>query len=198
MSGDKRATRYIHDSIALKGHIPTYLGLHQANTKTGQHDISSSANSQISTPPPVPDTLLEASQRRDRHERPRALLPSNRDPPRKTKNIIEQSPYASLDRLGTLYQHKKEFVLYKDRQSPFTMGMLQEIKDARKGEFEYKVLMSLSNKHIIRPISAFRWNGTFFLGFEYCRHTLQELLHVHIHLQEQHIQQVAKPVSFGK
>lgn len=197
MDKERRVTQLLHEGIKLKVHVPTKAELQKANdeTRTYSRDTTQPAT-EASRLPTIPQPLLSSSKQRNTSTRPRGISHLRKAPetPRR-KNVLEQSPDTIVDCLATLHQHGLSYVLYQDKEAPYQMGMLREVKDHRKGNFEYKILMSLqSQTHIIKPVFAFLWEGKFSLGLELCRHTLHEILHVHICLKEQHIQQIAKPV----
>ena len=72
--------------------------------------------------------------------------------------------------------------------------MFEEL-DKKAGTTKFDLLKNLSHSNIIKLKHAFINDNLVYLGLEYCRHTVQELIHVHIPLEEYHIRVLAKSVG---
>ncbi|KAK4985838.1 Lysine Methyltransferase 2D [Elasticomyces elasticus] len=64
-------------------------------------------------------------------------------------------------------------------------------RDSREAR-EKECLAVFKHPHIIQIIETFSHNDFFFFGFQYARHTLEELLHTHVRMDERHVQLVAR------
>ena len=104
------------------------------------------------------------------------------------------SPWTVMTRLGVLTQSSQDLILCSSKESFGDLLFIQEVNKER-GEKEFKILSEISHSNIIKVRQAFENNDRVFLGFEYFRHTLQELVCVHLPLEERHIRTISRSVS---
>ena len=103
------------------------------------------------------------------------------------------SPWQSVDRLGTLKQGCMEFILCTAKES-FSDLLLFRETGKEQGKAELDLLEEFSHPNVIRIRQAFENDSYIHLGYEYFRHTLQELVHVHVSLNERHVRTIARSV----
>ena len=72
--------------------------------------------------------------------------------------------------------------------------MFKEVEE-ELGSKELRILEELSHPNVIRVRQVFAWQDRVFMGLEYFRFTLQELLQVHLDMVEDQIQVIAKSVG---
>ena len=113
--------------------------------------------------------------------------------PKRVLQVHQGSPWTRHKRLGTLIQGSSVLSICAPKEPFLDMVMFKET-ESEPGSTETEVLKKLSHINIIALNHAFRKENKMFLGFEYYRHTLQELLHVHLPMQEVQIKVVARSV----
>ncbi|KAF2257506.1 hypothetical protein CC78DRAFT_588461 [Lojkania enalia] len=100
----------------------------------------------------------------------------------------------SLENLGRFTQDTVEWAV-QTRRGHSSLIMVKKL-DRVVGIKEEKVLEQINHKNIIHLNYVLEDADSLFLGFEYCRVTLREILHVHLRLEELHLQYIARSI-FG-
>lgn len=114
-----------------------------------------------------------------------------------TVEISQSSPWTVLSPLGELSQGSLQFVLCMKRSNKADLIMMKRDSLMNiRGELE--VLQSLSHPKIDNLISAFIHEDKIYLGFEYLRCTLEDLLHVHLPFEEPQLEIISSSVSLIK
>ena len=108
---------------------------------------------------------------------------------------IYDSPWKTLARQGNLVQGKYVWsICVYERQ----LVLIKETP-IQTGRDELEKVKKLSNHlHVSTIIQAFQTETSLFLQLEYSRYTLEEVLNVHICLEELHIRMIASSVSMFK
>ena len=105
-----------------------------------------------------------------------------------------QSPWQTVKRLGVFKQGSTRWTICAPKEDFLDLIMFEEL-DKKAGITKFNLLKNLSHPNIIKLKHAFIHDNLVYLGLEYCRHTVQELIHVHIPLEEYHIRVLAKSVG---
>ena len=96
-------------------------------------------------------------------------------------------------RLGDLVQGNQPWTICVDKG---TNGIVMVKRlEAKKGKAKLATFQLLRHRNISQISQVFLDDNWMYLGYEYSRFTLEEILHVHIRLQERQIQVVAISVS---
>ena len=103
-----------------------------------------------------------------------------------------QSPHVT--RLGTLIQGSSKQEVCTSRENFGDLLMFKELEE-ELGSKELRTLEELSHPNIIRVRQVFALQDCIFLGLEYFRFPLQEVLQVHLDMVEDQIQVIAKSVG---
>nr|OQO31363.1 hypothetical protein B0A51_03358 [Rachicladosporium sp. CCFEE 5018] len=101
------------------------------------------------------------------------------------------SQWLEYTQLGILVQGEQEYLICSSRASKklfMFKSMGQVISE------ESRVAIALRHRNIHAAFCEIASNLTIHVGFEYARHTLQELLYVHLPLQESHLRTIAHSV----
>ena len=106
-------------------------------------------------------------------------------------------PWPGFRKLGVLIQGASQLSLCATKGESCGLVMFKEL-DVDQGRNELETLQQISHPNIIKLRQAFEQNSSIFIGFEYYRCTLQEMLHVHISLEEPHVKAIAKSVRCPK
>jgi hypothetical protein len=137
-----------------------------------------------------------------RHPRPQlptiptknALLLKAQLSPEPPQNVLELPPkitsWDNVSRLGDLVQHRSHLSVGICNG---TMIMLKTMNLATGKRILEKTKL-LKHTNIAQVIDTLEENGKLSLMFEYIRFTLEEVLNVHMPLDEPHIRAIAQPV----
>ncbi|KAH7033985.1 hypothetical protein B0J12DRAFT_732031 [Macrophomina phaseolina] len=104
--------------------------------------------------------------------------------------IKGQDPWAYLTRLGTLTQRDLQLTVCISRSKPQNMRMVKAADDV-KGSKEARMINTLRHPNIIRLFEAFRHESQVYLTLEYAPITLEEVVSVHLRLDESHMKLIA-------
>ncbi|KAI9717984.1 MAG: hypothetical protein M1828_007020 [Chrysothrix sp. TS-e1954] len=108
--------------------------------------------------------------------------------------LVNSSPWQGGKRLGVLTQDSSQYTIWTPNKSYLDMLLFKASNDEVQAKVELETLSTLSHVNIVKLRSAYRWENQIYLGLEYCRYTLQELLHVHLPFEEVQIRLVAQTV----
>jgi len=108
-----------------------------------------------------------------------------------------RSPWTAGVRLGDLVQGGERVTLCAAEAGGKEVIMFKKLAK-REGVDEMKVLQQVRHPNIIHLKQAFLDGEFFYLGLEYHRYTLGELLCVHIDLDEPAIQYIAGSVKLAE
>ena len=149
---------------------------------------------------PVP-TVFSPATKSPPVKRPRGLKRRHSDeenkelvPYRSRVEVREESPWGHLLHLGQLEQGSAHLMVCSETGTQPDLMMIKRIK---KGEStrELQALQQLAHPNIIMLVNAFSYDDYLYLETEYCRHTLLELMNVHLRLEEPQIRFIARSVS---
>ncbi|KAE9986986.1 hypothetical protein EG328_004118 [Venturia inaequalis] len=107
-----------------------------------------------------------------------------------SQNVLlhQEKPWLHLRRIGELVQGRDRWLLCETRTG--AISMLKQMSEDR-GRAEFALLSTLHHPSILHVDDSFCYNSQFYLGYEYCRFTLEEVLCVPIKLGEDHIRYIA-------
>ena len=103
-------------------------------------------------------------------------------------------PWSENHLLGTLVQGENEFLLCAPRSKHSDLTIFKKYT-SQTGEKEAEHLQKLSHHNIIKLKQLCKYDGVWYLGFEFYQFTLEEVLHVHLDLEESHIQLISQSVN---
>jgi hypothetical protein len=113
-------------------------------------------------------------------------------PPRQVEAaVIPRSTWVDCVKLGTLVQGGRELLVCCTRNNP-RLFMLKDVGCEVENCVE-KIAM-LQHRHIALASFFIDTESTSYVAFSYTRYTLEELLHIHVTMDESHIRAVALPV----
>ncbi|KAI9747378.1 MAG: cytochrome c1 [Chaenotheca gracillima] len=104
--------------------------------------------------------------------------------------VQERSPWLNVRRLGRLQQDHASHFVCSPNHDFLDMVMYRKVLQEQMVE-ELDVLRRLSHPNILKLRNAFLYQDAIYLETEYCRHTLLEILHVHIPIGEKQIEIIA-------
>lgn len=102
-------------------------------------------------------------------------------------------PWSQGLKLGDLTQGATTWGILSPRESFRDIIMFKKTEH-EAGMHEMEILKRVSHRNIMKLCHVYTHEELIYLGFEYCRHTLQELLHVHLQFQELHLRAIAQSV----
>lgn len=108
--------------------------------------------------------------------------------------VHKASPWIHGLKLGELTQGACCWSIRAPKEQFRDIVMFKE-KEEEAGRKELDILTKIFHPNVVRIRHAYSYEGSIYLGFEYCRHTLHEMLHVHLKMQEAQIKVVARSVS---
>jgi serine/threonine protein kinase len=112
-----------------------------------------------------------------------------------TYQEVRESPWNTLTRQGDLVQGKHVWSICTYKRQ---LVMVRELA-IEAGRRQLEMLKRLSDHpHVSTIKQAFETNDSIFFQLEYSRYTLEEVLSVHICLEESHIRVIASAVSERK
>lgn len=94
-------------------------------------------------------------------------------------------------KLGTLVQGGRELLVCCSRNDQ-RLFMLKDVGVGPNSRVEK--ISTLQHRHIVLASFFIDSESTSYMAFEYTRHTLEELLHTHVTMNEDHIRAIALPV----
>ncbi|PVH95421.1 hypothetical protein DM02DRAFT_600866 [Periconia macrospinosa] len=106
-----------------------------------------------------------------------------------TREIIKEDPWQRSKRLGELIQGERRWTIGMRRS---TIVMLQSKKDVNTCKQLLDRVKPLSHANIACVLNAYESNDQIHLMFEYSRYTLEEILCVHMPLEEVHIRAIVQ------
>lgn len=104
----------------------------------------------------------------------------------------EQSPWQTFTRLGELVQGKQRHIVCIRKH---IMRETYMFKASNLSLTKAELLKSLTHPNLLSIRHVFIHNHIVYVGMVYTRHTLEEILHVHLSLEESHIQAIAQSVG---
>lgn len=106
--------------------------------------------------------------------------------------IVPKSTWLDYVNLGTLVQGGREMLICCSRNNQ----QLFMLKDVGQGLADRMVTTAaLEHRHIALASFSIDSESTSYIAFPYIRHTLEELLHIHVTMDENHIRAIALPVK---
>ena len=106
--------------------------------------------------------------------------------------LLREDPWKNKQHLGDLTQGQTKWSITVDKGA---LGLVRRLNsDSGKQQIEQLRLLSHPNIHTIQE--AFTHKSEMYICFEYCRFTLEEILHVHLSIDESQIKAVTVPVRF--
>lgn len=106
--------------------------------------------------------------------------------------IVPKSTWLDYVNLGTLVQGGREMLICCSRHNQ----QLFMLKDVGQGLADRMVTTAaLEHRHIALASFSIDSESTSYIAFPYVRHTLEELLHIHVTMDENHIRAIALPVK---
>jgi serine/threonine protein kinase len=134
--------------------------------------------------PQLPTKAALLFESRKNPEKPKTPSPNGQP---KTRVLHHGSPWAAINRLGNLVQgeHQWHVGLSKGK---LTMLRKSELEAGRQLLEKVKLL---AHPSISKLEDVFEDKTSLYFRFEYSRFTLEEILNVHLRLDESHIQMIA-------
>lgn len=108
--------------------------------------------------------------------------------------VHRESPWCHFNRLGIIVQREHRLIICTSRSSNSTMYMLKQLSCQASTDL-IENLHSLDHPSIMRVQSLFVHEEQAHIATEYARYTLEELIGVHVSLEEPHVRYIAKQVS---
>lgn len=102
-------------------------------------------------------------------------------------------PWERFTRLGTIVQGPSELAIGMEKDNSQRMVMVKTL-NRRDGLKEAEQLRKLSHPNIVQLLDVFFRGDEVCIGLEYCRFTLEEIVNVHIRLEEPHLRLIAHSV----
>lgn len=171
-----------------------------AQSKETSAHSSASAFSQPapSSPPATHVTSTKSELRRFSAEhtpRNASSPPSPRQTPPSDSHVHvhESSPWTQLRCLGTMVQGPSEHALCVKKGEPQTLVMVKRVAKG-PGMEEASSLRRLSHPNIVELRNVFLQGDEVYLELRYCRHTLEEVMNVHLKFEEVHVRLIAQSV----
>lgn len=96
--------------------------------------------------------------------------------------------------LGTFVQDRTRWIVRAQRGRR-TFVMVKRL-DPVISQAEARLLRRLAHRNIAKLVYSYMENEVRCIALEYCRFTVAEILHVHLHLEEPQLQLIARSVSF--
>jgi hypothetical protein len=113
-------------------------------------------------------------------------------PPRQVDTIVlPKSNWVEHVKLGTLVQGGRESLVCCSRKDQ-RLFMLKDI--GRERDSHVDTIATLQHRHVALASFHIDTESTSYIAFQYTRHTLEELLHIHVTMDECHIRAIALPV----
>jgi hypothetical protein len=109
-----------------------------------------------------------------------------------TIEVPDLNPLGPVLTLGTLTQNNVKWIL-RAQKGRSGLLMVKKIVD-KLGVSEKQVLEGLNHRNIAKIVHSFYEQHQLCLAMEYCRFTLAEILFVHLKLEEQQLQYIARSV----
>ena len=106
----------------------------------------------------------------------------------KAREVV-QAQWVDYIQYGTLIQGQSEFIVCASRADKASLYMFKKSKCER-----HQKQAALTHSNLLEVKLLISTNIGVHLGYEYIRYTLEELLNVHIPIEEAHIQTIAKSV----
>jgi hypothetical protein len=139
---------------------------------------------------PTKAALLERS-RKPGEDRPHANpTTKTRDNEKSTSAVIHEDPWNAMTRLGELIQGEQTWSV------GVRLGRLVMVKkvDAETGRKALEKAQLLGQSNLASIAEVFHHESVYYLGFDYLRITLEEVLNVHARLDESQIRVIATSV----
>ncbi|KAM0714190.1 hypothetical protein Q7P37_009237 [Cladosporium fusiforme] len=105
--------------------------------------------------------------------------------------LMLKSTWVDYVKLGTLVQGGRELLVCYSRNNQ-RLFMLKDVSVGANSCMEK--LATLRHRHIVLASFFIDLESTSYMAFEYTCHTLEELLHTHVTMNEDHIRAIALPV----
>jgi serine/threonine protein kinase len=112
----------------------------------------------------------------------------------KTRVLRHGSPWATINRLGNLVQGEHQWLVGLSK-GKMTMLRKSELEVGRQLLEKMKLL---AHPSISKLEDVFEDKSSLYFCFEYSRFTLEEILNVHLRLDESHIQMIACSVRLTR
>lgn len=107
-----------------------------------------------------------------------------------------QPPWHGFSRLGAMVQGHQRFEIYVPRSGSSKMLMVKELRNrSNQGWDALECRDLLKHANIMQLRSVFSHDNVTYLGLDYVRHTLEEIVGVHLPLEECHIRLIATSVG---
>lgn len=106
-------------------------------------------------------------------------------------SLVPKSTWVDYVKLGTLVQGGRELLVCCSRKDQ-RLFMLKDVGIGANSRVEK--ISTLQHRHIVLASFFIDSESTSYMAFEYTRHTLEELLHTHVKMNEDHIRAIALPV----
>lgn len=107
------------------------------------------------------------------------------------ERAVEESEWVSFIRLGTLIQGSSELIICHRRDAGTALYMFREIEH----DTLVKRALNLRHSSLATPKFSIDSAAGRYLGFEYLRFSLQELVKTAMRMEERHLQTVVRSVS---
>ncbi|KAF2028952.1 hypothetical protein EK21DRAFT_90168 [Setomelanomma holmii] len=162
--------------------VPTKSALLQANQRRAEHFSTTPSPTSAQT---VPSSSDSAKADIDCGVRNKAVTDD-------TIEIPDLNVLGPVITLGTLTQNNVKWILRAQRGRS-GLVMVKRLVDTL-GVSEKQVLEGLNHRNIVKIIHSFYEQDQLCLAIEYCRFTLAEILFVHLKLEEQQVQYIARSI----
>lgn len=113
-------------------------------------------------------------------------------PPRKAETtVVPRSNWVDYVKLGTLIQGGRESLICCSRNDQ-RLFMLKNV--GRDGNSHVEMIALLEHRHVALASFHIDTESTSYIAYQFTRHTLEELLHIHVTMDECHVRAIALPV----
>jgi hypothetical protein len=111
-----------------------------------------------------------------------------------TVEVKNQSPFEGKQLFSELMQPSSVFIVRQSSHSDRELEMLKKMNESASGLNEFNLLKSLDHPNIVKIHNSYIYDNIFYLGLEYSRYTLEEVLAVPIPLRQEHLEIIISSV----
>lgn len=116
------------------------------------------------------------------------------DSTRDTVKIEERTPWEDFAQLGVLVQGAEQSLVGMPRAGPPVVYMFKKLHQS-VGRPLLQRFQDFKHHNIVQIKHVFAHDSDIYLGMDYLRFTLEEVVHVHLPFTETHVRLLGKSVS---